>query len=59
MREDSAAWRRRAASIARRSARRLQQELEAESDPERKRRLARRILHLTEIADNLDSIPST
>jgi len=59
MREDSAAWKRRAASIARRSARRLQEKLDREPDPELKQRLQRRIRRLTEIAEALEhSSPS-
>jgi len=54
MREDSAAWKRRAASIARLSARRLQERLESEPDPDRKQDLRHRIRRLTEIADSLE-----
>jgi len=50
MRDDRSAWKRRAATIARRSAARLQERFAREPDPERKRRLSWRITRLQEIA---------
>jgi hypothetical protein len=54
MRDDAAAWRRRAATIARRSAGRLQERLDRERVPEVKQRLSRRIAELRKIAEALD-----
>lgn len=54
MRNYAAAWRRRAATIARRSAGRLQERLDRERDPEVMQRLSRRITELRKIAQALD-----
>jgi hypothetical protein len=50
MGEYAGAWKRSAATIAQKSAERLQDQLERERDPKVQQRLSRRIVELTKIA---------
>jgi hypothetical protein len=59
MYDGAVAWKRRAAAIARRSAYRLQGQLERERDPDAIRRLSTRILALRKIAETLDEAVAT
>ena len=59
MRDDAVAWKRRAATIALRSAQRLRAQLERELDAGVRQKLSRRIVGLTKIAQALDGPAAT